>query len=314
MDSFAPSFDLAVVGEINPDLILSGDVVPRFGQAEQILSAMTLAIGSSAAIFACGAARLGLRVLFFGKVGDDEFGRFMLRSLQDRQIDTSNVIVDPHISTGASIILNRGVDRAILTYPGAIPLLSLDEIAMENLAQARHIHVTSYFIQDRLRPNIPTLFSRAHEMGLTTSLDTNYDPSEAWDSGLQDVLGLTDVFLPNETEACAITQVNEVEGAAAKLAETIPLVVVKQGSHGAQARSGGQRLTQPALPVQVVDTVGAGDTFDAGFLYGYLRRWDLKRCLQLGAACGSLSTQAAGGTAAQPTLAEALAFLNLSQV
>jgi len=128
---------------------------------------------------------------------------------------------------------------------------------------------------------------------------------------LADVLALTDVFLPNETEACAIAQKQDVEQAAAALAERIPLVVVKQGANGATAHSGTQRLSQPALRVVVVDTVGAGDTFDAGFLYGYLHRWDLRRCLQLGAACGSLSTQAAGGTTAQPTLVEALKFLNL---
>jgi sugar/nucleoside kinase (ribokinase family) len=311
MDLFPPSYDLAVVGEINPDLILSGDVVPRFGQVEQILDGMTLTIGSSACIFACGAARLGLRVLFLGKVGDDEFGRFMLQSMQSRQINTSNVKIDHHVRTGASIILNRGNDRAILTFPGAIPLLELEDIPLESLSQARHLHLTSYFIQDKLRPAVPELFAHARELGLTISLDTNYDPAGAWDGGLSDVLALTDVFLPNETEACAIAKRQNVDQAAAVLAERIPLVVVKQGARGAVGFTGSQRVTQAALPIEVVDTVGAGDTFDAGFLYGHLHGWDLDRCLQLGVACGSLSTRAAGGTTAQPTLVEALAFLNL---
>ena len=310
MDLFSAPYDLAVVGEINPDLILRGDVVPRFGQAEQILSDLTFTVGSSAVIFACGAARLGLRVLFFGKVGDDEFGHFMLRAMQARQIDTNNVVVDPHIRTGASVILNRGSDRAILTFAGAIPQLRLEDISFERLSLARHLHLTSYFIQDGLRPSVAELFSHAHELGLTTSLDTNYDPSEQWNGGLNEVLALTDVFLPNEVEACAIAQVKEVNQAASLLAEHIPVVAVKQGALGAQVRAGGQHFTQGALPVNVVDTVGAGDSFDAGFLYGYLRHWDIRRCLQLGAACGSLSTLAAGGTAAQPSLAEALSFLN----
>jgi sugar/nucleoside kinase (ribokinase family) len=311
MDQFNQPYDLAVVGEINPDLILSGDVVPRFGQVEQILEGMTLTIGSSACIFACGAARLGLRVLFLGKVGEDEFGRFMLQAMQARQINTSNVKIDPHIRTGASIILNRGSDRAILTFPGAIPLLEMDDIPLESLSQARHLHLTSYFIQDRLRPSVPDLFAHARELGLTTSLDTNYDPSGHWDGGLADVLALTDVFFPNETEACAIAKTEDVDRAAAALAKQIPLVVVKQGAKGAFALSGTQRTTQPALPIAVVDTVGAGDTFDSGFLYAHLHAWDLERCLQLGVACGTLSTRAAGGTNAQPTLVEALAFLNL---
>lgn len=298
-------YDLAVVGEINPDLILSGDVVPRFGQVEQIVSDLTLTIGSSAAIFACGAARLGLHVLFLGKVGGDEFGNFMLRAMDQRGVDTRQVKVEPSLNTGISVILNKGGDRAILTYPGAIPLLEFEDLPLDQLARARHLHLTSFFIQDRLRPHIPALFARARSMGLSTSLDTNYDPANEWAGGLAETLACTDLFLPNETEACAITKQAEVQSAVEALARLVPVLAVKRGVQGALAHASGTTIAAQALPVKVVDTVGAGDTFDAGFLYGYLQGWPLERSLQLGLVCGSLSTQAAGGTTAQPSLEEA---------
>jgi sugar/nucleoside kinase (ribokinase family) len=301
-------YDLLVAGEINPDLILSGDVEPAFGQVEKVVDSAVLTVGSSSVIFACGAARLGLRVAFIGKCGDDLFGRFMLEEMRKRAVDTSPVIVDPLLSTGLTVILNKGDDRAMLTFPGAIGALRADEIPNDLLRRARHLHVASYFLQDALRPGLPDLFRRAHALGLTTSLDTNYDPTERWE-GLDQLLPLTDVFLPNATEACALTGVPDVEEAAARLARIVRVVAVKLGAEGALGVQGEQMARVPSLPVAVVDTVGAGDNFDAGFLYGYLHGWPLERALRLGTVCGALSTRAAGGVAGQPTLDEVLTYL-----
>jgi len=301
-------YDLLVAGEINPDLILSGDVEPAFGQVEKVVDSAVLTVGSSSVIFACGAARLGLRVAFIGKCGDDLFGRFMLEEMRKRAVDTSPVIVDPLLSTGLTVILNKGDDRAMLTFPGAIGALRADEIPDDLLRRARHLHVASYFLQDALRPGLPDLFRRAHALGLTTSLDTNYDPTERWE-GLDQLLPLTDVFLPNATEACALTGVPDVEEAAARLARIVRVVAVKLGAEGALGVQGEQMARVPSLPVAVVDTVGAGDNFDAGFLYGYLHGWPLERALRLGTVCGALSTRAAGGIAGQPTLDEVLTYL-----
>jgi len=301
-------YDVLVAGEINPDLILSGDVEPAFGQVEKVVDSAVLTVGSSSVIFACGAARLGLRVAFIGKCGDDLFGRFMLEEMRKRAVDTSPVIVDPLLSTGLTVILNKGDDRAMLTFPGAIGALRADEIPNDLLRRARHLHVASYFLQDALRPGLPDLFRRARALGLTTSLDTNYDPTERWE-GLDQLLPLTDVFLPNATEACALTGVPDVEEAAARLARIMRVVAVKLGAEGALGVQGEQIVRVPSLPVAVVDTVGAGDNFDAGFLYGYLHGWPLEKSLRLGTVCGALSTRAAGGVAGQPTLDEVLTYL-----
>ena len=299
-------FDLLVVGEINPDLILRGDVAPEFGQVEKNVDDATLTIGSSSVIFACGAARLGLRVAFVGKVGDDIFGRFMREQMSERGVDTSGVVVDPAIPTGLSVILSRGDDRAILTHPGSIAALRAAEIDRRLLARARHLHMGSYFMLDALRPDVPALFGAAHDQGLTISLDTNYDPSERWDGGLREALRYVDVFLPNQAELLAIAGVDDLDAALEQMARRVPLVGVKLGAQGGVARRGDEIARVAALPVAVVDTTGAGDSFDAGFVYGYLSGWDLRRTLSLACACGSLSTRAAGGTAAQPTLAEAI--------
>ncbi|MBI1879403.1 MAG: sugar kinase [Chloroflexi bacterium] len=301
-------FDVIVVGELNADLILTGDVVPAFGQAEKLVDDATLTLGSSSAIFACGAARLGLRVAFIGKIGDDEFGRFVKDQLEERGVDTSGVVVDRQVKTGLSVILSRGNDRAILTHLGSIAALRYEEVNPALLAQARHLHLGSYFLLDALLPNIPRLFDEAHAQGLTVSLDTNYDPSEQWNGGLREILARADIFLPNAAELRAIAGLDDLDSALAVIAHQTPLVAVKLGPEGALARRGTETAQAESLAVAVVDTTGAGDSFDAGFVYGYLAGWELPRSLRLGCVCGSLSTRAAGGTAAQPTLAEAMLY------
>jgi sugar/nucleoside kinase (ribokinase family) len=301
-------FDVIVVGELNADLILRGNVTPAFGQVEQIIDAATLTIGSSSAIFACGAARLGLRVAFIGKAGDDEFGRFMRRELQQRGIDTRGIVIDPRLPTGLSVILSRPADRAILTHLGSIAALRLDEIDLSLVSRARHLHLGSYFLLDALRPDVPRLFDEAKARGLTISIDTNYDPAGEWAGGLHAALQRVDVFLPNAIELLAIAHEDSIEAGLNRLA-AIPTVAVKLGARGAAARRGSQIVYADSIPTQVVDTTGAGDSFDAGFVYACLVGQDLLQALRFACACGSLSTRAAGGTGAQATVAEALAAL-----
>lgn len=298
-------FDVLVAGEINPDLILTGDIVPEFGQVEKLVDSAVLAIGSSSAIFACGAARLGLKVGFIGVCGDDVFGRFMLDEMSKRNVDVGNVIVHPNGFTGLSVILARGADRAILTHPGLIAELQASDISDALLRRSRHLHVASYFLQTKLQPDLPTLFRRARSLRLTTSLDTNYDPSEKW-IGFDDLLSVTDVFLPNQTEALSITKSPDVESASKQLARKAELVAIKLGAEGALACSHMSISKSASISVNVIDTVGAGDSFDAGFMYGYLNQWSVEESLRLACVCGALSTQQAGGTNGQPTLEDAM--------
>jgi sugar/nucleoside kinase (ribokinase family) len=304
----ASIFDVLVAGEINPDLILSGDVEPSFGQVEKLVDSADLTIGSSSAIFACGAARLGLKVAIIGKCGDDVFGRFMLDEMQKRNVDIENVIVVPGGSTGLSVILVRGADRAILTHLGLIPTLKAEDIPENLLRQSRHLHVASYFLQTALQPGLPGLFARARSLGLTTSLDPNYDPSEKW-QGFDTLLSQTNLFLPNEAEACSLARTEAAELAADRLSEKVETLAVKLGAKGALGMDKKRKTRAASIPVEVVDTVGAGDSFDAGFIYGSLQGWPIEKTLHAATICGALSTRAAGGTTAQATLSEVLPLL-----
>lgn len=303
-------FELLVIGEINPDLVVRGGAaMPTFGQSETLVEAADLTIGSSAAIMACGAARLGLRTAFAGVVGDDLFGRYMLDAMAQRGVDVEACRRDPGLRTGVSVILSRPDDRAILTFPGAIPALRAADVPERLLRDSAHVHLASYFLLDALRPDAAGLLARARAFGATTSLDPNYDPRELWDGGLDEVLAQLDVLLPNETEALRIAGADTVEAALAALARRVPTVALKLGAEGAAAHTAAGTVRRPVLPVPVADTTGAGDSFDAGFLYGWLRGWPPEACLSLGVACGSLSTRRSGGTEAQPTLDEALQAL-----
>jgi len=308
MGAIMQSLDVLVVGELNVDLILGGDVTPAFGQVEQLLDDATLTIGSSSAIAACGMARLGLRVAFAGLVGDDLFGRFMLDALAARGVDVAAVVVDPAVKTGVSVILSRGEDRAILTFPGSIAALRAEHVDLALLGRARHLHLGGYFLLDRLRPAVPGLFAAARSAGLTVSLDTNYDPAGKW-AGLERVLARVDILLPNEAELLAISGVADVEAGLAALAGRVGVVALKRGAAGGMARRGAEVVRSAAPPARVVDTTGAGDSFNAGFVYGQLAGWGLERSLRFACACGARSTEGRGGTDAQPTLAEALALL-----
>jgi sugar/nucleoside kinase (ribokinase family) len=233
----------------------------------------------------------------------------MLNAMQERGIDTSRVIHNPNQQTGFSVILNRGADRAIITYMGTINTLQANQISDDFLQQGRHLHIASYFLQTALQPGILSLFSKAHQFGLTTSLDVNWDPSEKW-QGVSDILPEVDVFLPNAAEALSITGTHSLKKALKKLGEIVSYVVIKTGAKGGVAKHGENIAEAAALPVEVVDTIGAGDSFNAGFLYGFLHKWDLQKSLQLGVICGSLNTTGQGGTDNQPALQQAMEYIH----
>jgi sugar/nucleoside kinase (ribokinase family) len=298
-------YDLLVIGELCVDLILTGtDLVPRFGQVEQLVDDATLALGSSSAIMACGAARLGLKVAFAGEVGSDEFGNFVLRQLEQRGVDLSGVHIDPVGKTGLTVHLSQPHDRAMLTFPGTMASFSGARISPQLVQQARHIHMSSYFLQPGVQHYVPELFSIAHDSGITASLDTGWDPSEGWASGLMDVLPQVDIFLPNDREAMAIARVDNCGLALETLAKIVPLVVIKKGSQGALAREYGKDYRIPAFRITPVETTGAGDNFNAGFLYARMKGLPLMECLQWGSACGAMATLQAGGLDGQHTARE----------
>ncbi|MGO2186784.1 MAG: carbohydrate kinase family protein [Microbacterium gubbeenense] len=304
---------ILVVGDANADLVLGGDVVPRFGQAEQLLDRADLVLGGSASIVACGTARLDAPTSLIARVGRDAFGDVTLAALRTRCVDVTDVIIDDTMATGLSVILSGRDDRAILTALGTIPTLTgTDVTARLDSWQGPPgvLHVASYFLQPALAADLPAVFSHARRRGWTTSLDTNWDPAEQW-RGIADVLPHLNVLMPNGSElralAATLGEAGDCdEDLARGIARHGPRVVVKDGARGGWSiGDGGHVERAPGLPVDVVDTTGAGDSFDAGYLAALAHGVDDEsRRLRWAATCGSLSTTQPGGTAAQASLAE----------
>jgi sugar/nucleoside kinase (ribokinase family) len=309
-----------VAGDANLDLVLGGDVVPRFGQAEQLLASAELVLGSSAGICASGLARLGVDVVLVARVGRDLFGDQTIRLLQDKGVDTTAVL-RTDAPTGISVILSAADDRAILTLTGAMTALTTADV-LGVLPEPRtttpgpvegHLHVASFFLLPTLADGLPELLGHARAAGFTTSLDTNWDPAGRW-AGVEACLPHLDVFLPNAAEAVSIARslgadVGDAEAAARVLATRGPVVAVKDGAAGGFAVAGDRLVRAPGLAVEVVDTTGAGDTFDAGFLCAWLAGEDLATAVRWGTAAGSLSTRGFGGTGGQPTRLELTAAM-----
>jgi sugar/nucleoside kinase (ribokinase family) len=295
-------FDILTIGDMSVDLMIDlGDVVPQFGQVEQWVPDYFQEMGGSACIFACQAAKLGLRVAILGRVGADSYGHLMVRRLRESGVDTRFVVVDPGIKTGLGLALCRtGGDRAILTCAGSLNAIYPEDVSDEFLLLGRHFHYCSYYLQTNLLPAVPVILHRAKQLGLTISIDTNWDPSGSWDGELDDSLRLADIFLPNEQEALAITHCVSLPEAAQVLAWLGPLTAVKMGAEGVLVSSTERQFQVPVDTVShPVDTVGAGDSFDGGFVSAWLRGLPLEVCAAIGNACGRANTLARGGIAGQ---------------
>jgi sugar/nucleoside kinase (ribokinase family) len=294
-----PRFDVTLAGELNLDLILYGlpDQLPP--ERELLADRMMLTLGSSSAIVAHNLAALGSKVGFISKIGDDPLGEIALDRLVAGGVDVSKLRrAGGSTKTGITVILQRQGWRNILTYPGTISELRFEDLDLEYLASSRHFHLSSFYLQSGLRPDVPRLFEYLKEKGLTISLDTNDDPDDRWEGGLKEALRYVDVFLPNEREAKRVAGTDDLEVAVNRLAQTLPLVVLKLGAAVAMAQRGSERVSSPAVKVTAIDPVGAGDSFDAGFLHEFVRGKDLARCLASGNLAGALSTTRPGGTEA----------------
>jgi len=300
---------IAVIGELNLDLIVTGaERMPHPGE-EIIVDDMLLTLGSSSAITACQLAALGDDVLFISKVGGDEFGRRALEFLREKGVSTEAIAVDESMKTGLTISTAIDSERAQMTAMGCIQEMRLADVDFDLLRGRQHLHISSFYLQRNLRPDIPRIFQQAREMGLTTSLDTGWPHEGESIHDTEPVWPHLDVFLPNDLEAMRLTGEEEPAPALDALARRVPTVVMKIGPRGAEVRQGDKHVKRAGLEIDVIDTTGAGDSFNAGFLHGYLADWDLADCLDLGNACGALSIRAPGGTTSQPTLDEAQRFI-----
>ncbi|MEQ8552078.1 MAG: carbohydrate kinase family protein [Cyclobacteriaceae bacterium] len=292
-------FDVIVVGELNVDLILNELSCHPVVGTETLADQMKLTLGSSSAICASNLSSLGVKVAFIGKVGDDIFGQFIIDQLNNKGVNTSMIIVDDRLETGASVALCFDEDRAMITHQGAMEHLLVDDITDEMLKRAKHLHFSSYFLQSGFRGTLELLFQKARRLGLTTSLDVQWDPSEKWDLDLSATLHYVDIFLPNESELRNLTGESDLNLAIDKIQMSNGYLVVKCGNRGSILCYEDKRIKkEPFLNKYVVDAIGAGDSFNAGFICKFLNGDSPEESQVFGNLTGAISTTQAGGTGA----------------
>lgn len=296
-------FDVLVVGELNVDIILDKiQGFPVVGK-EIVSKEMTMTLGSSSAIFASNLSSLGNKVGFLGKIGKDDFARTVINTLKEKKVDTENIIQSEDYQTGLTIVMNYDMDRANVTFPGAMEHLRLHEITDSQLQKAKHLHLSSVFLQTGLLSEISELFKRAKNLGLTTSMDPQWDPTEEWNLDLEELLPYMDVFMPNTEEFKHLTKCADIQSGLEKVKSYANYIIIKDGENGAHLWDGKKLTTQPAfLNSNVIDCIGAGDSFDAGFISEYLKGGSMLHCLEFGNITGAINTTASGGTGAFKSL------------
>jgi sugar/nucleoside kinase (ribokinase family) len=294
-----PELDISIAGEINLDLILYGLPASIPMERELLATDFKVTLGSSSAILAHNLATLGAKVGFITRIGSDELGVIAIDRLAASGVDLSKVVRSKGpTATGVTVLLPHENTRHILTYPGTMAEMTRADLDFDYLARARHFHLSSLFLQRGLHPDLPQLFRDLKRVGLTLSLDTNDDPDDQWNGVLSELLDLIDILLPNEAEACRIAHRDTLDEALAWLSRHVPIVAVKRGSYGTLIQRGAERIVVDPVTVQPVDTIGAGDSFNAGFLSAWLSGCDLQSCGIAGNIAGSLSTLCPGGTEA----------------
>ena len=292
------SFGVSVIGELNLDLILYGLPQELVLEREHLAKDLSITLGSSSAIFAHNLSSLGNKVSFSSCIGSDPFGEICIQRLGASGVDMSRVRRLAGKTTGLTVVLPQRQQRYILTYPGTMYDLSEKDLDLRYVFDAKHLHVSSYFLQKTIRPKLIDIFRKAKEAGLTTSLDTNDDPEDRWPTDVQLLLKYVDILLPNEREACKLAQVDDVARAADILSQKVPMLVIKRGAQGAVARVGKEKYSAYPPMVDATDVVGAGDSFDAGFVHQFIRGAKFEDCLKFANIAGALSVTRAGGTEA----------------
>lgn len=292
-------FDVTLAGEITMDLVMYGLPEELPLERELLATGMALTLGGSSAITAHNLAALGSRTGFIPQLADDLFTDMCLRNLIEAGVAMEKAVAPREgVGTGVTVVLQHKSRRRALTYSGTISGLRYQDLDLAYLASGRHFHLSSFFLQSGLRDDVPTLLSKMRQAGLTTSMDTNDDPEDKWCGPIAETLRELDILMPNERELCRLAGDSDFESALSKVAKMVPTLVVKRGASGALAVHKGERYSVPGVPANVVDVIGAGDSFNAGFLHTFVHGGDIVECLRMGNLCGAYSTTANGGTEA----------------
>ncbi|MFF2449684.1 carbohydrate kinase family protein [Neobacillus sp. NPDC058068] len=301
-----------VLGELNVDLIFSGENITPEWNREKLVNHFEQVLGSSSAITACVLAGLGHQVYFVGVVGDDPFGHFCIEQLRAKGVKTDYITVDPELKTGVTLSLTTTKDRALLTFMGAISKLTKKYLPENLFEMADHLHFGSYYLQQDARLQWREIFTEANKHHISTSFDTGWDPNNQWyQNDLLELLEFTDLFIPSEEELFSILSINNLTDIPACLPEKHGMLAIKRGENGSVLFDNDAHfISVDGFKVNPIDTTGAGDSFNAGLISGFLQNKRGKELLKFANACGALATLRIGGASYVPSLEEVYHFQN----
>lgn len=293
-------YDILVPGDYFCDVVFNG--VPRMPTlgSEIYTQGLTVTVGGALnTVFAM--KRLGLKVGWIARLGNDVFSRLTLEAVEREGIDTSLIEWLDRPYQRVTVSLSFPHDRSFISYvdPGH-GILTLTAEVMSRVS-FRHLH----FAGLTTGPQACALIEAAHTHQAEVSMDCQDHPATLADPAVAEALTHVDLFMPNASEAMRLTDTLTVEEAGNRLRQVTHCAVIKDGAQGASLWCRGQHLAVPALDVLPVDTTGAGDVFNAGFLTAWLEGADPLDCLRWGNACGGLSTLGFGGAVSAPTRAQA---------
>lgn len=296
-------WDVIVAGEVYIDLVLSGfDAWPQLGQ-ESFAKQFHREVGGGTAITARGLASLGLRTAVLAAVGCED-GRWVLDRLSSYGVNTSRVSYEASEPTGFSVVATIAADRAFLSYAGANRLFAdalRAAVETSQFTEFRHLHLAYAPSLDEASG----LFDNIRANGCTISLDTGWHPSWLDDPRAVDAIRRVDLYFPNEMEARRLTRKSEPDEILEEFDRMgIRQAALKLGPNGSALLSNGTVIFADVPAVNPIDTTGAGDCFDAGFLASWLSGEEPSECLSAGNICGALSTEHYGGLSGFPTRQE----------
>jgi len=294
-------FDVVIMGEIIVDII---HYLPRLPREEdtwhESVRAEKVAIcpGGAGAYCAQALARLGAKCGIMGKVGNDALGQLLIDSLRQEGVNTTGIKIWDKGTPTASILVLRHQRKISLGGGGNWPDLTLSDVNLDSISSYRLFHFGGYYLYPKMwgEPTV-MLMKYAKEKGLLTSLDTQMDRTGQYAGELDRVLRHTDILFADEFEAKSVAKEDSAEKAAQKLLSYGPSIIgIKLGMDGCLVATRNETIRIPAFKVEVVDTIGAGDAWDAGFILGELNNWDLRESAEFANATAAFSVMGPGGS------------------
>jgi len=296
-------FDIIGWGALNVDrLCLVNEFAPCDG--ETFVNRETKACGGSAANTIIGMAKLGLNTACIGKVGTDSNGQMMIDYLKSNNVNIDNIIISEG-ETGEVIgFVDSTGDRKLYVTPKVNDKILNKEINRDFINNTKILHLTSFVGLNPEDPSIQTQMELLEE--LSGKIKISFDPGMLYVNRgkefMDKLISFTDILLINEQELLITTQKDNLDDAISEIEDKVEILVIKRSKEGSIIKKGDEKYNIGIFNVDTVDTTGAGDAYNAGFLYGLIKGYKLDESGIIGSYIAAQSTTKSGATEAIPSI------------